>query len=220
MSMSLRTAFIATAFTASLGTASWWPALRLPSRRSRPNGRQEARHGAFRDIVHAGGASALRPRHALSALVLVSRLAKGLRGCAEGRSRMRHRLLGHRAQPVVESPYRAAAEESRRGRRRAGESENVDVKTQRERDYLDALGAMYADYDKVDHRTRLLAYAKAMEQLARRYPDDDEAQIIYALALNTSARRTTRPTPTNSRGRPSWSGSPSASRSIPAWRTT
>src|SRR4030081_1154220 len=46
---------------------------------------------------------------------------------------------------------------------------------------------MYADYDKVDHRTRLLAYAKAMEQLAARYPNDDEAQIHYALALNTSA---------------------------------
>ena len=30
------------------------------------------------------------------------------------------------------------------------------AKTQRERDYIDALGAMYADYDKVDHRTRVL----------------------------------------------------------------
>ena len=46
---------------------------------------------------------------------------------------------------------------------------------------------MYADYETVDHRTRLLAYAKAMEQLAQRYPGDDEAQIHYALALNTSA---------------------------------
>jgi hypothetical protein len=64
---------------------------------------------------------------------------------------------------------------------------SVGAGTQRERDYLDALGVMYADYDKVDHRTRLLAYAKAMEQLAQRYPDDDEAQIHYALALNTSA---------------------------------
>src|ERR1700716_1506807 len=63
----------------------------------------------------------------------------------------------------------------------------VGAGTQRERDYLDALGVMYADYDKVDHRTRLLAYAKAMEQLAARYPNDDEAQIHYALALNTSA---------------------------------
>ena len=63
----------------------------------------------------------------------------------------------------------------------------VGAKTQRERDYIDTLGLMYADYEKVDHRTRLLAYAKAMEQLAQRYPNDDEAQIHYALALNTSA---------------------------------
>ena len=49
------------------------------------------------------------------------------------------------------------------------------------------LGVMYADHDKVDHRTRNVAYAKAMEQLAQRYPNDDEAQIHYALALNTSA---------------------------------
>ena len=46
---------------------------------------------------------------------------------------------------------------------------------------------MYADYDKVDHRTRIVAYSKAMEQLAQRYPNDDEAQIHYALSLNTSA---------------------------------
>jgi Tfp pilus assembly protein PilF len=61
------------------------------------------------------------------------------------------------------------------------------AKTQRERDYIDALSAMYTDYDKIDHRTRVLAYLKAMEQLAQRYPDDDEAQIYYALALNVAA---------------------------------
>ena len=66
-------------------------------------------------------------------------------------------------------------------------AKSVGAKTQRERDYIDALAVMYADYDKVDHRTRNVAYAKAMEQLAQRYPNDDEAQIHYALALNTSA---------------------------------
>jgi len=64
---------------------------------------------------------------------------------------------------------------------------SVGAKTQRERDYIDALAVMYADSDKVDHRTRIQAYAKSMEQLAQRYPNDDEAQIHYALALNTSA---------------------------------
>ncbi len=63
----------------------------------------------------------------------------------------------------------------------------VGAKSQRERDYLDALAAMYTDYEKIDHRTRLVAYAKAMEGLAQRYPNDEEAQIHYALALNTSA---------------------------------
>jgi tetratricopeptide (TPR) repeat protein len=64
---------------------------------------------------------------------------------------------------------------------------SVGAKTERERDYIDALAVMYADHDKVIHRTRIVAYAKAMEQLAQKYPKDDEAQIHYALALNTSA---------------------------------
>ena len=81
----------------------------------------------------------------------------------------------------------ARREEPRRGLRSVAKGKAVGARTQRERDYLDALGAMYADYGKVDHRTRMLAYTKAMEQLAQRYPKDDEAQIYYALALNTSA---------------------------------
>ena len=63
----------------------------------------------------------------------------------------------------------------------------VGAKTARERDYIDALAVLYTDYDKIDHRTRVQAYLKAMEQLAQRYPDDDEAQIYYALALNVAA---------------------------------
>src|SRR5712672_3548224 len=42
----------------------------------------------------------------------------------------------------------------------------VGAKTQRERDYIDALGTMYADYDKVDHRTSLLAYANQLKAAA------------------------------------------------------
>lgn len=61
------------------------------------------------------------------------------------------------------------------------------AKTERERDYIAALSAWYKDHDKVDHRTRVQNYTKVMERLAQRYPDDDEAQIHYALALNVSA---------------------------------
>ena len=60
-------------------------------------------------------------------------------------------------------------------------------KSQRENDYVEALAEMYKDYEKVDHRTRMANYTTAMETLARKYPNDDEAQIYYALALNTSA---------------------------------
>ena len=63
----------------------------------------------------------------------------------------------------------------------------MNAKTQRERDYIDALAAMYVDYDKVDHRTRVQNYLKAQEQVAQRYPKDDEAQIAYAITLNVAA---------------------------------
>jgi hypothetical protein len=63
----------------------------------------------------------------------------------------------------------------------------LGAKTQRERDYIDAIAAMYVDYDKLDHRTRVQNYLKAQEQLALRYPKDDEAQIAYAITLNVAA---------------------------------
>jgi tetratricopeptide (TPR) repeat protein len=63
----------------------------------------------------------------------------------------------------------------------------LGAKTQRENDFISAIGAFYEDYDKLDQRTRTQAYLAAMEQLARRYPQDDEAQIFYALALNIAA---------------------------------
>ncbi len=59
-------------------------------------------------------------------------------------------------------------------------------RTQRERDYIEAIAAFYRDADTVDHRTRALAYEKAMDQVAARYPDDREAAIFYALALNVT----------------------------------
>src|SRR5712671_2332381 len=85
--------------------------------------------------------------------------------------------------PHVPTPAKNLAD----GAAMIAKGKSLGAGTQRERDYLDALGVMYVDSDKVDHRTRIVAYAKAVEQLAQRYPNDDEAQIHYALALNTSA---------------------------------
>jgi len=59
----------------------------------------------------------------------------------------------------------------------------MGAKTQRERDYLEAVAAYYEDFANRTERARQLARAKAYEALAARYPDDDEAQIFYALYL-------------------------------------
>ena len=59
-------------------------------------------------------------------------------------------------------------------------------KTEREKAYVAAIAAFYRDYDKVDHKTRAIAYEKAMEQLHARFPDDQEAGVFYSLALNAT----------------------------------
>jgi hypothetical protein len=63
----------------------------------------------------------------------------------------------------------------------------IGAKSQRERDFIDALALIYTDYEKTPYRARLDAYLKAMEALAQRYPQDDEAQIAYAITLQVSA---------------------------------
>jgi hypothetical protein len=52
------------------------------------------------------------------------------------------------------------------------------TKTQREKDWIEALAVFFKDYDKVDLRTRTIAYEAAMSRLAERYSDDTEAAIF------------------------------------------
>jgi hypothetical protein len=66
-------------------------------------------------------------------------------------------------------------------------AKQIGAKSERERDYIDALALMYTDADKLNHGQRIRAYLNAMEKLAAKYPSDDEAQIFYAITLNTSA---------------------------------
>jgi tetratricopeptide (TPR) repeat protein len=82
--------------------------------------------------------------------------------------------------PVWSPPVAA---ELRNGSAAVQEANVVGAQTPRERDYIAAIGTFYQDADKLDHRTRALAYEKAMEQLHLRYPKDDEAAVFYALAL-------------------------------------
>src|SRR6266566_3649128 len=60
----------------------------------------------------------------------------------------------------------------------------VGPKTERERDWLLAIQEFYKDFDKIDQDTRSKNYEKAMETLTEKYPNDVEAKVFHALALN------------------------------------
>ena len=59
--------------------------------------------------------------------------------------------------------------------------------TERERAYIGAVEQLFRDAAVKDQRTRTVAYEKAMEAVAAKYPDDVEARIFYALALAQTA---------------------------------
>ena len=58
---------------------------------------------------------------------------------------------------------------------------------EREKDYLDAVTIYYKDYKTLDKKTRELLYEKKMEAIYKKYEDDKEAAVFYALALRASA---------------------------------
>lgn len=75
------------------------------------------------------------------------------------------------------------AGELARGRAALAKAGMSQAGSPRERAYVEALGHFYRDSDRLDHKRRLLAYTDAMQALHRRYPDDPEAAVFFALAL-------------------------------------
>lgn len=75
----------------------------------------------------------------------------------------------------------------KRGAEAIEKAKAIGAPTQRERDYIAGAEAFYKDADRLDHRARAAAYEKAMEQVYRRYPQDREAAVFYALALQATA---------------------------------
>ena len=86
---------------------------------------------------------------------------------------MSNPLAGQGASPKGAALAQTAIEQGRK----------IGAKTERERDYLEAVAAYYENFAGRPERERQMARAKAYEALAARYPDDDEAQIFYALYL-------------------------------------
>src|ERR1700675_671277 len=86
---------------------------------------------------------------------------------------MQNPLAGQGASPKGAEQAQAAIDEGRR----------IGAKTERERDYIEAVAAYYKDFATRPEKERQASRAKAYEALAQRYPADDEAQIFSALYI-------------------------------------
>ena len=89
--------------------------------------------------------------------------------------------MNRRTNPLAGAPDAAALKD---GWEAVEKAKAIGTKTERERDYVAAVETYYKDWEKLDHKTRELAYEKSMEQMYSRYPEDSEAAVFYALALN------------------------------------
>jgi len=76
---------------------------------------------------------------------------------------------------------------SKAGAPAAAEARRVGARSVRDRDYIAALGTFFKDWETTEFRPRAVAYERAMEGVAAKYPKDEEAKILYALALNITA---------------------------------
>ncbi len=74
-----------------------------------------------------------------------------------------------------------------RGSELVQQGQTIGAKTQRERDYLNALAQFYRNYQKASFEERVAAYSNAMAKLYETYPLDHEAAAFYALSLLAAA---------------------------------
>jgi len=77
----------------------------------------------------------------------------------------------------------ASADGAKKAQAAIDNARRTPPRTQRERDYVEAVAAYYEDWANRPEKARQLARSKAFEALAARYPDDDEAQIFSALYI-------------------------------------
>ncbi len=75
------------------------------------------------------------------------------------------------------------ADKAARGQAAVALARRIGGRTERERAWIEAVAAYYADWSNRPERDRQASRARAYEALAATYPDDDEAQIFAALYI-------------------------------------
>lgn len=63
-------------------------------------------------------------------------------------------------------------------------------KSEKEKDYIDAIAAFYDEWETLGHRERVVRFERKMKGVYEKYSDDKEASIFYALALTAAASPT------------------------------
>lgn len=90
--------------------------------------------------------------------------------------------------------YRPTDSDMKQGWEWVQKAQSMRAKTQRERDYIDALAVFDRDteqsnnkQDKAsrDYATRNREFSEAMEKIYKQYPEDHEAAVFYAISLLT-----------------------------------
>lgn len=85
--------------------------------------------------------------------------------------------------PLWAAPTADELAQGVRASRRAAELAAAPTVSEREKGYVAAIGRFWFDAETADHRSRATRYRDAMGELSRRYPEDPEAAIFYALAI-------------------------------------
>ena len=149
------------------------------------------RQGPLPGLLLGRGAAALRQGARSARLLLLPRDPENLRGRRLRRSDLRHGLLGiaisERPNPLIVPLPPGTLQ---RGWAAVQNAKATGLKTERERVYVAAVEAYFRDPDQGDFRARNLAYEQAMERVYRSHPDDVEAAVLYALAINEAVDHT------------------------------
>jgi hypothetical protein len=77
----------------------------------------------------------------------------------------------------------SSAKDAEKAQAALEQGRRIGAKTERERDYIEAVGEYYRDWANRPEKARQESRSKAFEALAARYPKDDEAQIFNALYI-------------------------------------
>src|SRR6201996_1637517 len=89
---------------------------------------------------------------------------------------------------LISNPFSVGptADDARRAQAEIDRGRAIGAKTQRERDFIEAVAAYYDRFAERLQRDRIRSLSDAYEGLAARYGDDDETQIFDALYLTAS----------------------------------